>query len=227
MASRPATPGRAPRGIRLRQAAALAAFAFLALPLGLGGPMPAAPQDRAARIALTQDGLRLEGSIVPGTLLGFALRLAAAVLVDLDGRTVVELDSSGGNLDAALKMSGVMRALQAFSRIDTRVVAGAACQSACTALFAAGHRREAARDALFMFHASRFAGRGADPTAAGRLQADLEARYLAALGRVDPLLLRRLEEEGAFDTPAPTYRRAEELGPGAAAFVTGFLPPGS
>jgi hypothetical protein len=177
-----------------------------------------------AAIAWTPDGLRLEGPIQASTFLGFTLRLGLAVLVDLDGHTVIELDSSGGNLDAALKMASVIEALQALARIDTRVPEGASCQSACTVLFAAGRSREAAKDALFMFHAASFTGGSADPARARQLQGRLETRYLLALERADPSLLRRLKREGAFDRLTPTFLRAQELGRGEGAFVTAFLP---
>jgi hypothetical protein len=178
------------------------------------------PGERPAQARLTPGGLALEGPITPATLPRFALALAAAVLLDADGRTVLELDSRGGNLDAALLMRRLVKAAQALAPVETWVGPGRSCQSACAVLFAAGASRAADPTALFMFHAPAFTGGGADPAASSRTAVLAEGSYLAALAEADPDLVRALKARGVFDSTAPSYARAGEIVAGGWRFVT-------
>jgi hypothetical protein len=195
----------------LALAAAVALAVFLAAS-DKGGP--------AARVAFTPDGVVLEGRIAPATLARFAAVLAAAVLLDTDGRTVVDLDSEGGNLDAALLMRRLVRLAGRVASIETRVGQGRSCQSACVVLFAAAPERVAAGSALFMFHAPAFAGEGTDPGRAGSIARRAEGSYLAALAAVDPPLVQALEAGGVFDSTAPRFATGEALVAGGWRLVT-------
>lgn len=173
-----------------------------------------------ARVSLTGDGLALEGRIEPATVPRFAAALVAATLIAPDGRAVIDLDSEGGHLGAALLMGRLARLAGGLAHIETRVGPGRSCQSACTALFAAAPTRAAAASALFMFHAPSFAGALADPTAASRVAVRAEASYLAALAAADPALVRALQAGGVFDSPTPRFATARDLVAGGWRLVT-------
>jgi hypothetical protein len=200
--------------------AGLALAAALAFASSLGPATAGAEAEPPARVALTRDGLVLAGRITPWTLPRFAAVLALAVLLDADGRTVLELDSRGGHLDAALLMRRLLGLAGVLTGIETRVPAGRSCQSACAVLFAAAPDREAAPSALFMFHAPSFVGTAADPSRASRIAATVEGSYLAALAAADPELVRALKAGGVFDSTAPRYATAKELVAGGWRFVT-------
>ena len=178
------------------------------------------PGEQPARVSLTPAGLAVQGKITPATPLRFAAVLAAAVLLDADGRTSIALDSRGGNLDAALLMRRMVKAAQPLTAIDTWVGPGQSCQSACTVLFATGSGRGADPTALFMFHAPAFAGRAADPTDSSRTAAVAERSYLAALAEADPALVHALKARGVFDSTMPSYAQARQLVAGGWRFVT-------
>ena len=78
---------------------------------------PSAPD--GARVAPIVGGLSLQGSLEPATLWRFAATLAFALLVDVDGQTIVRLDSPGGNLDAALAIARVLDFAGRFTTIST------------------------------------------------------------------------------------------------------------
>ncbi|MEK0084963.1 hypothetical protein [Benzoatithermus flavus] len=209
------------RAWRLLGCLALAAVPVLAAGLvaTLDSGATAPGEELPARVALTRNGLVLEGRITPATLPRFAAVLAAAVLLDPDGRTVLELDSHGGNLDAALLMRRLVLLAGRLTGIETRVGAGRSCQSACVVLFAAAPERAAAASALFMFHAPTFAGE-ADPGFASRIAVTAEGSYLRALAAADPHLVRALEAGGVFDSAEPRFATARELVAGGWRLVT-------
>jgi hypothetical protein len=174
-------------------------------------------------MALTAQGLVVVGGLEAGSLPRFAVTLAAAVLLARDGRVTLRLDSPGGNLAVAHRMAAWVGLAGRIVPVDTEVMAGAACQSSCAVVFAAGAERRAAPSALFMFHAPRFTGDRRDPIAALRREEAAEAHYLAALAAADPGLVRRLKERGVFDGAAPGFLRGRELSAPAGSFVTALL----
>jgi ATP-dependent Clp protease protease subunit len=202
----------------------LVAAALVVGVAGRSGPAAVDPEAWPARVTLTRAGLALEGAITPATLPGFALVLAAAVLLDTDGRTVLDLDSRGGNLDAALLMRRLVKAAEILIPVETSVGPGRSCQSACAVLFAAGASRAADPTALFMFHAPAFTGGSADPAMSIRTAVAAEGSYLAALAEADPDLVRALKARGVFDSTAPSYARAGDIVAGGWRFVTRLHP---
>ena len=176
-------------------------------------------------LALKMGAIEITGPIQPAALWRFTAYLALTLLVDADGVTEIRLDSTGGNLDAALAIARGLDLASTFTRVQTTITPGGTCQSACVAIFAAGSQRRAAADALLMIHAPRFAGPRADAGHSGRVEQAAERRYLDRIEAADPALVSALRRTGAFDRAEPTWLRAGELVAGGYPLVTTLDPP--
>jgi ATP-dependent protease ClpP protease subunit len=231
----PATPpaaggghGRTAPGLRrgLRAVRWLAPVALLALLAAFGALAFRGGDDPGrTRIGFTLGGLTVQGPLEPTAVWRFAGYLTLTILLDADGETKIQLDSPGGNLDAALAIARALDLAGGLTRVTTAISPGGTCQSACIAIFAAGAERRAAADALLMIHAPRFAGLRHDPGASGRVEEAAERRYLNRIDAADPALVSTLRRAGAFDRAEPTWLRAGELVAGGYLLVTALDPP--
>lgn len=157
--------------------------------------------------------LRYEGGI--GTQEPFVL---ASLLLGRESPVILELNSDGGHVFGALLMWALLAPLD----IETRVLSGDACRSACTVVFSAGDARRAAPDAIIGFHDIR-EDCGRDEEAGGLLKDFMKGLYLGALRTADRKTIYALEHDGVFDTITMTDIHGADIHPG---FVTGLLPPG-
>jgi hypothetical protein len=93
--------------------------------------------------------ITLSGGIVPGDHIRFREAM--------QGARIVNLNSSGGNIAAALEVARLIRAAGMATVVDA---ARANCQSACTVIFAGGARRHYINAGAIADHGGRRGERG-------------------------------------------------------------------
>ena len=161
-----------------------------------------ADQDNIAR---DYAGLRLTGEIRHG----LAEALEAALFHEGSpryARTMLELDSEGGDLAATGAAAAILRKLGGVSTLSTRVMDRGICASGCIALYMTGTVRKASTASMWVFH-------GACPANSNVPSASATARYLKLLEDqgVKPDFLCNLTKEGYVTSPGALILSGYEL----------------
>lgn len=134
----------------------------------------------------------------------------------------ITLDSGGGNVNESLR---AIREIQRLNRnplvqIDTKVGSFNSCESSCTLLFTAGHKRIASERTKFGFHSPKFV-RG---DRGDRSREDIENLYreiwLKQIRAVDPTAAAMIKDHEYLLDYDMSYVRARELTTG---YVTDLL----
>jgi len=141
----------------------LAAIAIAALTLCL-------PTAATAAFERVGDTLHIEDDILRGDLFRFLEAFTDTVRnTDKDQDIALELNSDGGDLEAAFSIAEVITAARKGGyRVRASVPPGGRCNSACVVIFAAADHRTAASDAKFLLHGVRYAGLSPSPAVAAR-----------------------------------------------------------
>ncbi len=141
--------------------------------------------------ALAEVKVSFRDDITPRSLLKLEENIKKAALKIKEGeerKVVIDLESGGGNLYAALSFVRRINDISATNNvvIDTRV--RGSCESSCTVLFTAGNQRRAGRGAQFGFHSPAIASKV--PRGMNRITILENARrvWLEAISIVDPTL---------------------------------------
>lgn len=157
-----------------------------------------------ATIAPDMMVVRLSGEITPGT--AQALAQALSRRTETIDRLLIDLESSGGDLQETERLVALLREVRQGAAIDTLVRQGAMCASACIAIFAQGERRSAGGASIWVFHGARFPGSGVPSIA-------LTCRYLDLLREagVNEAFLRLLVRQGYVVKPGALWVSGYEL----------------
>ena len=121
-------------------------------------------------------------------------------------RTMLELDSEGGDLAATGAAVAILRKLGGVSTLSTRVMDRGICASGCIALYMTGTVRKASTVSMWVFH-------GACPANSNVPSASATARYLKLLEDqgVKPDFLCNLTKEGYVTSPGAFILSGYEL----------------
>jgi hypothetical protein len=109
------------------------------------------------------------------------------------------LDSDGGFLIPTLNIVWFLQKLPAQVELTTLVPGGSMCNSACTLLFASGHRRVAAPDATFLFHPLQVTVKNPrlEPKVPA-IESEMADYWIEAVRRADPWLAKVLARARVF-----------------------------
>ncbi|CTQ51744.1 hypothetical protein LP7551_00257 [Roseibium album] len=153
---------------------------------------------------LSHNVLSLEGEILPQSSRHFRRLYAAAMLsIPYPKPIVIELDCTGGDLAAAIRIVRIIRAAQREkTTVTVSIRSGKRCYSTCLLLFAAANHRQAAPGALFRFPSSA--------------NSDVTLRILSSIAEVDADLANHLLKMGFPDE----VQTASQLGYKYLNFVT-------
>lgn len=118
------------------------------------------PSQTKAAFEQAGSTLHIREDIVRGDSLPFLQALTETIRRTEQQETIVlELNSYGGDLEAALFIAGLISTAQESGRtIRATVPKGGRCDSACVVIFAAADDRTAASDAQFLLHGVTYAG---------------------------------------------------------------------
>lgn len=129
-----------------------------------------------------------------------------------DTNIVVELNSAGGDLQAALN------GFRALREIGVTTLVRSSCASSCTALFAGGARRLSSRYASFYFHQVSASPRGRmDPEKVEEYRRRFAEEWLQAVSSASGALAAELDRDGILLRGERSYSGAHLLSYG---FVT-------
>ncbi|MCA3572318.1 MAG: hypothetical protein IOC86_00255 [Aestuariivirga sp.] len=150
-------------------------------------------------------GLRLTGQITHG----LAEALEAALFQEGSpryARTMLELDSEGGDLAATEEAVALLLKLRGVSALSTRVMDRGICASGCIALYMTGTVRKASTASMWVFH-------GACPANSNVPSVTATARYLGLLEDlgVKPAFICNLTQEGYVTSPGALILSGYEL----------------
>jgi hypothetical protein len=125
---------------------------------------------------------------------------------------IIDLASRGGNLQEATSFVSRMNEFASLYnvQIDTRVKSST-CESACTVMFTAGHKRYASKNSRFGFHSPQIrSGLGPDQSAEEVLEW-ARNMWLDAIARVDPQVSYQIINERLLYSNEMIYLKGKDL----------------
>lgn len=134
----------------------------------------------------------------------------------------ITLDSGGGNVNEALR---AIREINRLNRnpmiqIDTKVGSRNSCESACTLLFTAGHKRFASERSKFGFHSPKFVSGDRGELTRDDIEDLYRRLWLKQIRSVDSTAAQMIQDHEYLLDYGMSYVRARELTTG---YVTDLL----
>ncbi len=164
--------------------------------------------------SLAEVRITFYGDITPKTLLrlnGKIEKAAANLRKDEERILVLDLDSGGGNLYAALDFVESIKEKTNKLNVGLHTRVRSTCESSCTVLFTAGEKRIAGKRSKFGFHSPDVVSRL--PRGIRRLDVLEEARdkWLIAVSKVDPRLAIEIESRALLLDDEMFYLDGKDL----------------
>lgn len=136
-------------------------------------------------------------------------------------RVMLELNSPGGDLEHAIKVIAVLKAVREVAELNTRVMGGGMCASACIPVFMQGAKRKASGASVWMFHGAHGANSNVPSPGATKEFLDI----LTNAG-VDPDFIYLLINRGYVTKPGKLWLSGYELNHlYDANIITEVIPP--
>ncbi len=147
------------------------------------------------------------------------------VIEDYPGENVnitITLGSGGGNLNETLRAIKEIKILNAQSnvQIDTKVTSANSCESACTLLFLAGHKRLASQRAQFGFHSPNFVRGNRGERTRDEIEELYRSIWLREIRKVDPTAANLIDDNQYLYDDHMSMVRGSQLNTG---YVTDLL----
>lgn len=168
--------------------------------------------------ALSSSKVSFNGEITKHSIVSLEKRIIKAANKIKPGKAreiIINLDSGGGDLQAANRFVGTAKRLSVTHdvKIHTRVSWGS-CESACTVLFTAGEKRIASRRSSFGFHTPAIKSRIPHGTSRDEILTMARQLWINAIARVDYQVASMVESKGYLFDQDFTYVSADELDTG-------------
>ena len=139
-----------------------------------------------------------------------------------DINIIITLDSGGGNVNESLRAIREIRRLNRnpMIQIDTRVGTFNSCESSCTLLFTAGHKRMASERAKFGFHSPKFVRGDRGEMTRDDVENHYREIWLKQIYNIDPVASTMIRDHEYLLDYDMSYVRARELTTG---YVTDLI----
>jgi len=155
----------------------------------------------AAEIRRSENSLSVEGKITSTTDQLFAIKLSELLLeTPPEKDVVIQLNSPGGNVSAALRMAKIIRSISQYAKVVTEVKADKMCGSACPLILFSSSHFIIHDTSLFLFHQPTL--KAVDESALTRASEEIDKAtefYLQEIQRQQPKLAKFLRDEHVLE----------------------------
>lgn len=157
-----------------------------------------AEKEIETEVVVKDNVIFIRGNIVSSTHETFAVLLTQTML-ETNESIIVDLNSRGGDVDAALDIVKQIEGVSEYVPIETRITAGNSCSSACPLIFFATEEHKLVDDSYMLFHApikkSKMQNIDTQSEEYKKEFKEIVKQYLAVISKRAPELAEFLKDE--------------------------------